>query len=137
MARNTALLATTGLAVGVGGYLGAGAFVVEIPSIDVGTGPRGDGTFSFSFGLTKTGGGNIDPAVEKLTLERSSDGVNFADLYADSTDSAPVNFLAGQSGASCKRSFDIRAKAGQRFRMRLVGDGAADAWTIDFAQIDF
>lgn len=137
MARNTALLAQNSLAVGVGGYLGAGANVVEVPAIDIGTGPRGEGLASFSFGVTKTGGGNIDPAVEKLTIERSSDGTNWADLYSDSTDSAPVNFLAGQSGASARRSFDIRVKPGQRLRMRLVGDGAADAWTIDFAQVDF
>lgn len=136
MAKNTLSLVTPGQAVGVGGYVGAGAFVAEIPLLDVGTGPRNDGTVSFSFGLTKTAGGNIDPSTESLRLLRSSDGTNFCELYESNGDSSPVNYLAGQNSASVKKSLEIRAKPGQSFKLVYAGDGVADTCTLDFAFLD-
>lgn len=136
MARSTLLLAPAGQVVGTGGYTGSGANIATIPFVDIGTGPLNDGTVSFSFGLTKTAGGNIDPNTESLRLLRSSDGTNYCELYADNTDLTPVNFLAGQSGSSVKKSLDIRAKPGQSFKLVYTGDGVADTCTIDFSQLD-
>lgn len=136
MAQITLLLAAAGTVVPIGGYSGSGENIVAIPEIDRGTGPRFDGTVSFSVGITKTAGGNIDAAVESLRLLRSSDGTNFCELYADNTDAEPVNFLEGQTGTTFKKSLDIRARPGQRFKLVLEGDGVTDTYTIDFAQID-
>lgn len=124
-------LASANLAVGVGGYIGAGAFAVTIPRLDIGNGDRNGGVVTLSFGLVKTGGGTINPATESLTILRSEDGVNFCDLYEANDDSAPANFLAGQIGKSVvAKSLEIRAKPGQVFKAKLAGDGVDDTYTI-------
>jgi hypothetical protein len=118
MAKQNTLFTTSiaaGSATNTSSVVGVGASTGDVPWLVI--------------SMTKSAGGNIDTAAEKLHIDISFDGTVFAPVYQSPTDTAAVNFLAPFNGsASALAAFPLAPAP--IYRARVLGDGSADAWTV-------